>query len=77
MSEALVQNYQEFGVRIRETFKKLPLRNSRILITMAECANCGGHVTAAFVRVFALEDGTVRGCPQCKTYAEITDGDAG
>ena len=42
---------------------------------MPECAECGGHVTRDYVRVFGLE-GEVDGCPHCMSYREIQAGDA-
>ncbi len=38
---------------------------------MAECANCGRHVTDRYRRVFATNDGTLHGCPGCKNRGEV------
>lgn len=43
---------------------------------MAECANCGGHVTERFRRVFGDNDGAVHGCPSCMGTTEIVNGAA-
>lgn len=36
---------------------------------MPECAECGGHVSADWARVFGV-DGEVRFCPGCTPAAE-------
>jgi predicted RNA-binding Zn-ribbon protein involved in translation (DUF1610 family) len=41
---------------------------------MPECANCGGHVTEQYVRVFAANDGTLYACPNCRNQRERFDG---
>lgn len=42
---------------------------------MAECQNCGNHVSDAYARVFAPDevesDGEVRVCPQCPDRLRI------
>ncbi|WP_449272291.1 DUF7563 family protein [Halorussus marinus] len=43
---------------------------------MPECSNCGSHVTSTFVRVFAVDENNIHGCPSCMTYAEISDGES-
>ncbi len=45
-------------------------------INMPECSNCGSHVTSTFVRVFAVDENNIHGCPSCMTYAEISDGES-
>jgi hypothetical protein len=32
---------------------------------MPTCDNCGAHVTPAYERVFAGQDGVLSGCPAC------------
>ncbi|WP_438267255.1 DUF7563 family protein [Halomarina salina] len=41
---------------------------------MPECDECGGHVSQAFVRVFADNDGDLLACPSCSTFAELSGG---
>lgn len=40
---------------------------------MPECQNCGGHITADFVRVFGV-DGEAYSCPSCSTYSDLQAG---
>ena len=42
--------------------------------TMAECQNCGGHVTDRFERVFGTNDGDVFGCRSCMSTTAIRNG---
>lgn len=44
------------------------------MVTMPQCDGCGNHVTADFHRVFAANDGTLHGCPECMNMTDIKDG---
>lgn len=39
---------------------------------MANCQNCGSHVSNDFVRVFGI-DGDVHGCPSCRTFRDLQE----
>ncbi|WP_425498421.1 DUF7563 family protein [Natrinema soli] len=41
---------------------------------MAECDNCGAHITDRYKRVFAANDGTLRACSNCCSQSEMFEG---
>lgn len=41
---------------------------------MAECDNCGAHVTEQYKRVFSANDGTLHGCSNCVDQAQMFSG---
>jgi hypothetical protein len=43
---------------------------------MPLCDECESHVTPAFHRVFADNDDTLHGCPECMGLTEILNGEA-
>ncbi|WP_225335633.1 DUF7563 family protein [Halomicrobium urmianum] len=40
---------------------------------MPDCDHCGAHVSERFARVFAVERGEIRACPQCSANAGIAE----
>ncbi|WP_457590070.1 DUF7563 family protein [Halalkalicoccus salilacus] len=43
---------------------------------MAQCDQCGQHVTPDFHRVFADNEGVLHGCPACLSATAIKNGEA-
>ena len=43
---------------------------------MPKCNSCEGHVSEAFARVYAGNDGELQACPNCATQSELQDGAA-
>ncbi|WP_449271922.1 DUF7563 family protein [Haloterrigena salifodinae] len=41
---------------------------------MAHCDNCDAHVTEAYHRVFAANDGTLHACSNCRGQTEMFSG---
>lgn len=49
-------------------------RQSNTRGTMTKCGNCESHVTEQYAQVFAANDGTLHGCPECKEQGVMFQG---